>query len=158
GPLRSMTGSYPWKADDEYSTVVYITNITDIPQEFVGQVNFDGGKLVLKPRRLAPGETAEINLKKLRDEQVTDDLHNTIPLTVTQGQFRWATHGRTGHKLALIGRAVMTSRSNSIMSSYSCPDHCPPIYAGFVFDSEVDIGIGESSSVRSWEQAEYEFS
>jgi len=117
GSVRTMTGSYPWKADEGFSTTVYITNITDIQQEFVGQVNFEGGKLTLKPRKLAPGETAEIDLKKLRDEQKTDDLGGKIPGHIRQGQFRWAVHGVTEGKLALIGRAVMKSKSNKIMTS-----------------------------------------
>src|SRR5437868_14739447 len=35
GPIRSMTGAYPWKISDDYKTVVYITNITDQEAEFV---------------------------------------------------------------------------------------------------------------------------
>src|SRR5215470_14292813 len=31
GPVRTMTGSYPWKTDDDFTTIVYITNISDGP-------------------------------------------------------------------------------------------------------------------------------
>lgn len=155
GPVRTMTGSYPWKADNDYSTVVYITNITDIPQEFVGQINFDGGTMGLKPRRLAPGETAEIDLQKLRDEQKTDDLGRKIPNHIRQGQFRWATHGVTGGKLALIGRAVMTSKSNKIMTSYSCNDPCPPEYGGWITPTFLAFSVNEQGTMTAWEVGYY---
>jgi hypothetical protein len=156
GPVRTMTGSYPWKVDDDYSTVVYITNITDLPQEFVGQVNFEGGTFGMKPRRLAPGETAEIDLRKLRDEQKTDDLKRQIPKNIENGQFRWATHGKTGGKLALIGRAVMKSKSNRIMTSYSCNDPCPPSYSGFLSPPLLRLSIGESGLMTAWEEGHYD--
>lgn len=156
GPVRTMTGSYPWKSDDEYSTIVYITNITDQSQEFVAQVNFEGGTFGLKPRRLAPGETAEIDLKKLRDDQKADDVGRVIPQNIKQGQFRWAHHGVTGGKLALIGRAVMVSKSNRIMTSYSCNDPCPPRYSGYIVVNFQKLSIGDSGTVTAWEVAYYD--
>jgi hypothetical protein len=37
GPVRSMTGAYPWKISADYSTVAYVTNITDREAEYVAQ-------------------------------------------------------------------------------------------------------------------------
>ena len=42
-----------------------------------------------------------------------------------------------------VGRAVMTSRSDSIMTSYSCPDNCPPVYEGWPGLGVIYIDIGE---------------
>src|SRR5262245_34860307 len=33
GPIRSMTGAYPWKIDGDYKSIVYVTNITDAEVE-----------------------------------------------------------------------------------------------------------------------------
>jgi hypothetical protein len=34
GSIRSSTGSYPWRVDDDYTTIVNITNISDHPASF----------------------------------------------------------------------------------------------------------------------------
>ena len=126
GLVRTMTGSYPWKISDDFTTVAYITNISDQQAEFIGQINFDGGHFVIDPRKLAPGETAVFDLEKLRDDQVADNAGTRIPQGASLGQLKWAIYGVTNGKLLLIGRAEMVSRSKHISTSYSCNDPCPP--------------------------------
>ena len=128
GPIRSMTGAYPWKISDDYKTVVYITNITDQEAEFVTQSNYAGGKFILKPRKLRPGETAVFDLQQMRDEQMQDSAGQSLPRTASIGQFTWALRGVTGGKIVLIGRTEMVSRSQQISTSYSCPMDCGLIY------------------------------
>ena len=156
GPARTMTGAYPWRNDEDYSTIVYLTNISDKPAEFAGQVNFAGGKLVLKPRRIAAGETAEIDLRKLRDEQQTDDLGEKIPAGVKLGQFSWAVYGTTGGRVALIGRAVMKSRSNRVVTSYSCSQHCPPNYGFWLDPTGISLLVGDSGTFSAWGMMYYD--
>jgi len=125
-----MTGSYPWKIDNDFTTIVYITNISDQKAEFVGEVNYQGGHVVLEPRKLNPHETAVFDLRDFRDSQESDSLGNKLPPDVSLGQFKWAVKGITNGKLLLVGRAEMVSRSEAVSSSYSCNDPCPPYYQG----------------------------
>ena len=132
GLVRTMTGSYPWKIDDDFTTLVYITNISDQEAAFIGEVNYQGGHVVLEPHKLAAGETAMFDLQAFRDKQLTDSMGNKLPADVTLGQFKWSVHGVTNGKLLLIGRAEMVSRSQNISTSYSCNDPCPPFLGGSI--------------------------
>lgn len=128
GPVRTMTGSYPWKTSKDYTTIVYITNISDREAEFVAQINHGTERFVIDPRKLKPGETAVFDLARIRDEQMPDNLGRRLPKQASLGQFKWAVRGLTDGKLLLIGRAEMVSLSDHITTSYSCNDPCPPVY------------------------------
>ena len=130
GPVRTMTGSYPWKITDDFTTIVYITNISDQKAQFIGEVNFNGGRVLIDPRTLEPGETAAFDMKEFRDHQIPDNAGKVVPETVSLGQFKWSVRGVTNGKLLLIGRAEMVSRSQDISTSYSCNDPCPPYIIG----------------------------
>jgi len=155
GPVRTMTGSYPWKIDKDYTTVVYVTNISDREAEFVSQINYDGGKFVIDPRKLQPGQTATFDLQKIRDEQVSDNTGRSLPKTASLGQFKWAVRGLTGGKLVLIGRAEMVSRSQRISTSYSCNDPCPPVYFLTIDGFEPIFALTQSKTFTIWEGATY---
>ena len=157
GLVRTMTGSYPWKIADDFTTVVYITNISDQKAEFIGQINFDGGHVVIDPRKLEPGETAVFDLEKIRADQIPDNAGKVVPLESSLGQFKWAVHGVTNGKLLLIGRAEMVSRSQNISSSYSCNDPCPPFIAGSLdpFLPPI-IVVSHSTNSSAWETAYYD--
>jgi hypothetical protein len=79
GPVRSMTGSYPWKISDDYTTMVYLTNLSEGPAEFVAQINYDGGKYVLGIRKLTAGETAVFDLRQMIAEQKEDEGKRQLP-------------------------------------------------------------------------------
>lgn len=132
GLVRTMTGSYPWKIGNDFTTVVYITNIGDQDTQFVGEVNSHGTKVALDPRKLRPGETAVFDMQDFRDRQTADASGNKLSPDTTQGQFKWSIFGVTNGKLLLIGRAEMVSRSQHISTSYSCNDPCPPYYWGYL--------------------------
>lgn len=155
GPVRTMTGSYPWRIDKDYTTVVYVTNISDQEAEFVSQINYDGGKFVIDPRKLKPGETATFDLQKIRDERMPDNTGRSLPKTASLGQFKWAVRGVTGGKLVLIGRAEMVSRSQRISTSYSCNDPCPPVYFLTIDGFEPIFALSQSSTFTIWEGAMY---
>jgi hypothetical protein len=40
GALRGSTGAYPWRLDDDISTIVSITNVAPVPSEFIVQINY----------------------------------------------------------------------------------------------------------------------
>jgi hypothetical protein len=124
GPMRVMSGAYPWRISDDYTTIIYITNISDEPAKFVAQINFDGGKYVIDPRKLAAGETAVFDMREMIAEQKQDNSNRRLPKDVQIGQFRWRVHGVTGGKTVLNGRAEMVSRTQQISMSYSCAESC----------------------------------
>ncbi|MCA1642395.1 MAG: hypothetical protein LC785_10700 [Acidobacteria bacterium] len=106
---RSATGGYPWKAEDDTSTVIYIKNVTDRAQQYFLQLNYadaDGsiaGTYATGLRYLAARQTVAFDLRALRDDQVPDAQGHTIPPTATRGQLHWSMRG--SENLVLIGRA-----------------------------------------------------
>lgn len=156
GGPRTMTGSYPWKITDDFSTIVHVTNITDQEAQFITQINYPGGNLIFEPRKVGPGETAVFDLKKIRDDGVKDLAGKQLPANVSQGQFKWAVRGMTNGKLVLIGRAEMVSRSRGISTSYSCNDPCPPYYEGSIDPFMPPIVINGSAATAVWETAYYD--
>jgi hypothetical protein len=132
GKVRNATGSYPWRVDNDYSTIVVVTNVGNEPARFQVEIRYPGGPYSIKQRELAVGETATFDLRQLRDEQRPDRTGKTLPPTLDRGQFHWtivATHGDPH----IIGRAEVVSRSGRVASSYSCPVCCPDSgpYGGF---------------------------
>ncbi|MEP6911779.1 MAG: hypothetical protein ABI923_03440 [bacterium] len=156
GPIRTMTGSYPWDIGNDFSTIVYVTNIDDKPAEFVGQINYPGGHFVIDARKLSPGETAVFDLQKIRDSQTADNLGTKLPKKASIGQFKWAIHSSTKGKVALIGRAEMVSRSDDMSSSYSCSEACPPFYDYWIDPLGGYIVVSESGNTAAWQQAYYD--
>lgn len=132
GPVRTMTGSYPWKVSKDFTTVVYITNITDEQAEFVGEINYSGNHFLLDARKLAPGETARIDLREVQAKQEVNREGQKMSKGFSQGQFKWAARGDTKGKIVLIGRAEMVSLSQRVSTNYSCNDPCPPSYEGSI--------------------------
>lgn len=131
GPLRNSTGSYPWRLDNDYSTVISITNIGSEPAGFTATIKHESGKYMPQARILAVGETATFDLNKIRDEQIPDKDGNTLPKTAKMGQVHWSVL-RGGDTVRLIGRGEMTSASRQVSSSYSCPVCCPDSFAELV--------------------------
>lgn len=155
GPIRSMTGAYPWKIDGDYRSLAYVTNITDEPVEFVVELAYDGGKFTLGPRKLQPRATDAFDLEKIRDERTKDVGGQVLPAEVTHGQFKWAIRGASNGRIVLIGRTEMVSRSQNVVSSYSCPMDCGPTYeaqATFPTDPLFNGQSGEASvtETASW--------
>jgi len=113
--------------DGDYSALVTITNTSDQAARYRASINYTGGKYNFNIRDIAAGETVIFDLKKIRDEQIQDKDGNTIPLTVTAGQFRWSLIG--GDSVRLIGRNEEISLSQGISSSFSCPVCCPDSFS-----------------------------
>lgn len=156
GLVRNMTGSYPWKITKDYTTVVYITNISDREAGFVTQIQHDGQKFVQDPYSIKPGETKVFDLAKIRNEQTPDNMGRRLPKETSLGQFKWAVRGVTDGKMLLIGRAEMVSRSEHISTSYSCNDPCPPTYGGSIDPFLPPIVIVNSAQTSIWETAYYD--
>lgn len=150
GLMRNSTGAYPFFLGDDYTTVVSVTNTGDTKSEFILQLNYEGGPFIFNPRKLAPGETATIDIKKLRDEGQTDNKGRTLPKDITSGQARWSIHGAGSARL--IGRSEVLSVSRRISSSYSCACDCPTAPTGVWIDpSAMTLLIGDTGSFAGWE-------
>ena len=90
----SSTGGYPWRLEGTSSTFVYITNVTENPQHYVLQLNFEGGVYAPGQRTVEPHETATIDVRLLRDAQIKDENNQTIPLVASHGQVQCLIEGR----------------------------------------------------------------
>ncbi len=156
GPIRSMTGAYPWKVSDDFRSIAYVTNISDEQAEFVAELGYAGGKYTILPRKLQPRETAVFDIEKIRDEQKKDDTGHTLPTNISQGQFKWAVRGVTNGKIVLIGRTEMVSKTQDISSSYSCPMDCGPYYDAYA-NLPGEMSIGDSASGQVMETASWNY-
>lgn len=73
GPIRNSTGSYPWRLDGDYSTLISITNVGAAPAKFTVTINYEGGKYLPQIQDLAVGETIVFDVGQLRKEQIPDN-------------------------------------------------------------------------------------
>ncbi|HEY0766032.1 MAG TPA: hypothetical protein VGD61_26865 [Pyrinomonadaceae bacterium] len=124
GPIRNSTGNYPWRTDQDYTTVVNITNISEHPASFVADIRFPGGHYFVPTKELPAGGSASFDLRKIISEQKPDNQGNLIPLSTTGGQFHWSIF-HSPPESRFIGRSEVISVSNRVGSSYSCPGCCP---------------------------------
>jgi hypothetical protein len=139
GSVRNSTGSYPWRVDGDYSTIISITNVGDKPAKFIVTINHERRKYVLNPQELAVGETAVFDMNKIRDKQIPDRNRNVIPRSALVGQFRWSVIGGDG-TARLMGRSEVVSASRRVSSTYSCPVCCPWSFADLLPDPGSFIG------------------
>jgi hypothetical protein len=123
----SSTGGYPWFIKDTASTVVFIKNVTDQPQDYILSVVHSEGVWRMKPRLLDPRQTIAIDVKKLRDSQEKGMDGDVMPTEVTSGHISWGARGKSNKKL--IGRAQMVDFENGMASTYECQCQCPPSWA-----------------------------
>jgi hypothetical protein len=119
----SSTGGYPWFIKESSSTVVFIKNVTDEPQQFMLSIVHPGGQWGSGIRILAPGQTVALDVRKLRDAQEKGVDGTVIPLDATSGHVSWSFRGKRDK--ALIGRAQTVDFSNGLVSTYECQCVCP---------------------------------
>jgi hypothetical protein len=148
GPPRASTGSYSVRFDDDYTTVVAISNTTDQPGEFTMQINYDGGPYVTGIIPIAPGATKTFDIRKLRDEQKPDVNGRPLQRNLEFAQVRWSVRG----KVRLNGRAEVVSVKNRVSSSYSCFICCPnSTGSGFITPFNVTVVPGATVGFTAWE-------
>jgi hypothetical protein len=123
GLKRNSAGGFPIRLDDDYTTNLSITNVSDTPSKFLIQINHESGHYALYPQEIAAGATALFDFRKIRDDQIPDSSGRTLPPNLTIGQIRWSIVGLPIARL--IARSEIVSRSENVSSSYSCPVCCP---------------------------------
>lgn len=121
--MPSSAGGFPWKAEGNYSTVVYIKNETDTPQKYTAHLIHDAGQYSLGINEIRPGETVAIDFRKLRDEQTPDGSGKIIPVEAERGQIAWSVRGAQNRVLS--GRSEQISLSEGVASTYACYNCCP---------------------------------
>jgi hypothetical protein len=85
----SSTGGYPWFIDESSSTVVFIKNTTEKPQDFILSVIYPGGNWALIHPAIPANQTIAVDLRKLRDAQQKGVGDDVIPLDATSGHISW---------------------------------------------------------------------
>ena len=118
-------GSYPWNIAGENRAVLHVKNV-DAPgdgqkREFMAKLYFEGGEYNIALQKMDAGQTVDVDIKKLRDEQITDVLGNVIPLNVTGGQLDWYGRANRGQ---FIGRLIIYDPVAGAANSFSCVQNC----------------------------------
>jgi hypothetical protein len=148
-------GSYPWNIAGDNRAVLHIKSV-DVPndglkRQAMAKLYFDGGEYNLPLQQMEAGQTVEVDLKKLRDDQVKDVLGNVIPLTVTGGQLDWSGRANKGE---FIGRLIEYNPVGGVASSFSCvqPCICDPSFAGgFLYPFSISGKVGDYVQIHAIE-------
>ena len=159
---KSPTGGYPWRIEKSSTTKTYIKNITDREQYYVASLRWTNGEgymIGMKP--IAPHQTIEIDVKKLRDEQVPDVGGRLIPMDLTSGQLMWSLKQveapppseKARQALALIGRSEQIDLEHGISSNYSCQSCCLTGYfRSYVSPSSSNVSVGTPVDFEVYEE------
>lgn len=126
--MPSSAGGYPWKADGNYSTILYIKNETSQSNKFTASLAYQGGSYALGVKEIKGHQTVAIDFRELRDNQTPDSRGNLIPLNIEKGQIAWSLKGGEGKPLS--GRSEQVSISNGLSSTYDCRNYCQDGYYG----------------------------
>ena len=138
----SSTGHYPWRIDDNSSTIAYIKNTTASPMKFVISVLYDGGMYGLSEQTILDGQTLVFDIRKLRDSQQPTSNGVTIPLDAAQGQIHWSITGR--ETKSLIGRAEQIDITNGISMTAACGLCCPDnLHTAFIDPDPAVSHVGD---------------
>ncbi|MGH9751584.1 MAG: hypothetical protein ACREA2_02275, partial [Blastocatellia bacterium] len=120
----SSTGGYPWFINESSSTVVFIKNTTDKPQDFILSIIYPGGSWGLIHPAIPAGQTIAVDLRKLRDSQQKGVGDSVIPPDAVSGHISWGVRG-TAEKV-LIGRAQTVDFARGMVATYECQCPCAP--------------------------------
>jgi hypothetical protein len=141
--MPSSAGGFPWKADGDYRTLVYIKNETAVTRRYTASLVYPGGGYTLRPTEIRAGETVVVDFKKLRDEQVPDSVGNLIPLNLEKAQIGWSARGSENNVLS--GRSEQISLSEGVASTYACSNCCSDVFiTGWIEPFSATLGIGNN--------------
>jgi len=118
-PLAGMSragGSYPWRLDGGYTTVMHLKNTVKVEVSAIVQVRYADGNYNPELVRLAPFQTVAIDIGAFRNDGKKDVRGGVMPEDVEGGQVIW--YERTPG--SLIGRAEVLNVAEGIASSFSC--------------------------------------
>jgi len=139
----SSTGNYPWSINADSPTVVYIKNVTDQVQQYTMQINYAGGTYPMDVQKLQAGQSAVVDLRKLRDEQVANSFGQKLPLNVSSGQVHWSVNGPVNH--VLIGRSEQADLAGATSMTAACGTCCPDSTSGVFITPDAVSGFPNDS-------------
>jgi hypothetical protein len=137
-------GSYPWRLDNGYTTVVHLKNTTNSAVRAIVQVRYAGGNYNPDRVTLAPFQTVAIDIKGLRDSQLRDIRGGVMPGDIESGQVVWYELTPS----SLIGRAEVFNVPQGIASSFSCGgSNCTPsFHSPSMSPTSATLSFGSSSA------------
>jgi hypothetical protein len=148
--MGRVGGSYPWRLDDGFSTVVHLKNTINKPVHALVQVRYEGGIYNLERIPLAPFQTIALDIRALRDAQKRDIRQSVMPKDAMSGQVAWFEED-VG---SVIGRAEVANIAGAIASSFSCGQgcQCPPSYSScYLNPSSMTGAVGDTMLVQALE-------
>ena len=143
-------GSYPWRLQDGFTTVLPLKNTIDQQVYALIQVRYSGGAYHLERLPLAPFQTVAVDILALRDGQQKDIRGGLMPKAVSSGQVVWyeETSG------SLIGRAEVRNLAQALASSFSCGQACEcglSFQSAAVSPSSFTAVVGDTASFLAQE-------
>jgi hypothetical protein len=149
GGSTRATGSYPWRLDAGFTTVVHLKNTLNKPVEGIVQVRYEGGNYNPERIKMGPYQTVAVDIGQLRDAQQKDIRGGIMPEGVSSGQVKWL-EIEPG---SLIGRAEVANVREGIASSFSCSGSgCGASYStSSVSPSSLSGLAGNTASVTAQE-------
>ncbi len=147
-----MTDPYPfpWKANGDFTTVVYIKNETNSTRKYTAHLSYTGGAYSLGMKELKAGQTVEIDFRKLRDDQTPGDRGEVIPPNIDVGQIAWSAHGIEMKTMS--GRSEQISLGNGVASTYACANPCPNVIDQVSVEPiEFNMAVGDTEQLVGWQ-------
>jgi hypothetical protein len=121
--MPASAAGFPWKADGDFTTIVYVKNETDQPRKYVAYLKYDGGSYSIRESDIAPHQTVAIDFRQLRDSQTLGAFDAVIPLNIDKGQIGWSMVGNENKTLS--ARSEQISLNQAVASTYACANCCP---------------------------------
>lgn len=136
-------GSHPFECNETFSSMAYLTSITDEPTIAMVKVFYEGGEYTPELISIAPGETKVVNIQELRDGQIKDVKGRALPRELERGQIVWIPR----KPKAITGRVVMLDTSTGKAANFSCPTCCSATADHYEFNTAPFVGLSGTSQL-----------
>jgi hypothetical protein len=136
-PKSGKGGNHPFRIDNGFRSVAYLTNITQTPTKAIVGIFHQNGMYTPEIIDIDAGGTVAIDFLELRGNQAKDIQGRVLPQNLTKGQFFWTPRGAG----ALIGRVLMIDENTGAVSNFSCPNCCQLEPSGLVATPDPVVGL-----------------
>lgn len=119
--------TFAWRLEGNANTVIAVANPSASEGLDFEAVLFFGGRTYTWSGEgfLRPGEARQIDIRRLREQQVPGQAGELLPADVTSGQAKVFVRNTPERVNKLIGQAVQVAADGSLTGFLSCPV-CPP--------------------------------
>lgn len=126
--LKSAASLYSFSIEGTSTTKGFIKNAGFKDESYVSHISWGtDGKYIIPVNVIKKGETIEIDVKKLRDEQIPDERGNVIPQNILKGQIHWSLRRSEttfeqalANRVPLVGQAMQIDIAKGVSYSYFC--------------------------------------